>query len=240
MHLFIQTPKRTFSDQILKLFLNPVNWDKLYFNNAKQWGNNFQFETQFSLYLIAGFTDSVEVHFESKDGGFFLKHSPRQFYPINARPDFGVSLPANSGISPAAGSYPGSTPPSPSGNGPEQQNASSGGSILSVDKFTVFQTSEPVSIRASYGPFSTKQTVPARYIVPDPMDMMPISPTSDPRGRNANGTVGNAVLEAQELGTRHLDMSAHVVSKSCQYFSFELSRIIYIYFTKNFLVEYDW
>lgn len=39
--------------------------------------------------------------------------------------------------------------------------------ILSVDRFTVVQQTQPVSIRASYGPFSTKQTVPARYIVPD-------------------------------------------------------------------------
>lgn len=39
--------------------------------------------------------------------------------------------------------------------------------ILSTDKFTIVQTTQPVSIRATYGPFSTKQTVPARYIVPD-------------------------------------------------------------------------
>lgn len=40
-------------------------------------------------------------------------------------------------------------------------------SVLSTDRFTIVQTTQPVSIRASYGPFSTKQTVPARYIVPD-------------------------------------------------------------------------
>lgn len=43
-------------------------------------------------------------------------------------------------------------------------------SILSVDRFTIVQTTQPVSIRASYGPFSTKQTVPARFIVPDAME----------------------------------------------------------------------
>lgn len=40
-------------------------------------------------------------------------------------------------------------------------------SVLSFNRFTVAQANHPVSIRASYGPFSTKQTVPARYIVPE-------------------------------------------------------------------------
>lgn len=43
-------------------------------------------------------------------------------------------------------------------------------SILSVDRFTTVQSTQPVSIRASYGPFSTKQTVPARFIVPDTIE----------------------------------------------------------------------
>lgn len=43
-------------------------------------------------------------------------------------------------------------------------------SLLSVDRFTIVQTQQPVSIRASYGPFSTKQTVPAKFIVPDAVE----------------------------------------------------------------------
>lgn len=39
--------------------------------------------------------------------------------------------------------------------------------MLSFNRFTVVQANQPVSIRATYGPFSTKQTVPARYIVPE-------------------------------------------------------------------------
>ncbi|KAE8744779.1 hypothetical protein FOCC_FOCC008595, partial [Frankliniella occidentalis] len=73
------------------------------------------------------------------------------------------------------------------------------GSVLSVDRFTVFQTAEPVSVRASYGPFSTKQTVPARYIVPDPIEQLP-------------GVAPDAPLNISALGVaRHLDMSAHMV-----------------------------
>lgn len=130
---------------------------------------------------------SVDVHFESKDGGFFLKHNPRQFYTSNQRPDLL------------------STDPSTTSSSSSSVGAST---VLSIDKFTVFQTSEPVSVRASYGPFSTKQTVPARYIVPDPLDALPM-PNLDPKKSNVSG---QALIDVQELGARHLDMSAHVVS----------------------------
>lgn len=80
---------------------------------------------------------SVEVHFESADSGFFLKHSSRQ----------GQSAVTDSLTA--------------------SKSKNTDDSILSVDRFTVVQTTQPVSIRASYGPFSTKQTVPAKYIIPD-------------------------------------------------------------------------
>ncbi|KAG7188455.1 hypothetical protein KM043_008095 [Ampulex compressa] len=131
---------------------------------------------------------SVEVHFENKDGGFFLKHTPRQYYP--ARTDAIPPVSPSTGASSTTGA--GSPPP---------------GSVLSIDKFTVFQTSEPVSVRATYGPFSTKQTVPARYIVPDPLDALPGPETR----RNLTAAT---ILDAQELGARHLDMSAHLVGNS--------------------------
>lgn len=132
----------------------------------------------------------MDVHFENKDGGFFLKHTPRQFYPSTTRQETMTPISTVT-----------TTPP---------------GSVLSIDKFTVFQTSEPVSVRATYGPFSTKQTVPARYIVPDPLDTLPLP---DPRKGPNNTTTSSlamsrALLDAQELGTRHLDMSAHLVSNT--------------------------
>lgn len=101
----------------------------------------------------------MDVHFENKDGGFFLKHSSRQHF--QPAPEISVAP----------------------------------GSLLSVDRFTVFQTSQPISVRATYGPFSTKQTVPARYVVPDPLPL--------------NTSV--APSDLQEMATHHLDMSAHIV-----------------------------
>ncbi|XP_014470683.1 PREDICTED: uncharacterized protein LOC106742343 [Dinoponera quadriceps] len=147
----------------------------------------------FLFVAIADVAASVEVHFENKDGGFFLKHLPRQYYP--ARTD---SVPATSTSSNTNNN---------SNNGPGTAPSPPPGSVLSIDKFTVFQTSEPVSVRATYGPFSTKQTVPARYIVPDPLDALPGPETR----RNLTAAT---ILDAQELGARHLDMSAHLVGNS--------------------------
>lgn len=100
--------------------------------------------THYVLFVCTGLAAAVEVHFETPDSGFFLKHSPRQSASdIVSSHQSGVRIKSN------------------------QE------SILSVDRFTVVQTTQPVSIRASYGPFSTKQTVPARYIVPDVVEAQP-------------------------------------------------------------------
>ena len=87
--------------------------------------------------------------------------------------------------------------------------------VLSVDKFTVVQTTLPVSIRASYGPFSTKQTVPARYIVPDVMESASDSnnshnklPQQEQTTTTQNAT--QALLDLQQSNI-HLDISAHLV-----------------------------
>lgn len=87
------------------------------------------------------FASSVQVNFEKPDSGFFFKHSAVQ---SNNNNNPIVDIKNN----PIAAK--------------ENQD-----SILSFNRFTVAQANHPVSIRASYGPFSTKQTVPARYIVPE-------------------------------------------------------------------------
>ncbi|XP_052863901.1 transmembrane protein 132D [Anopheles cruzii] len=130
----------------------------------------------FILLFVARFSVSfsVEVHFESPDTGFFLKHSPRQ----NTLLSTATTVSSNS------------------------KARLMNDSILSIDRFTVVQTSQPVSIRASYGPFSTKQTVPARYIVPDVLETI-----------NADSGLQNATISLIDLqqSNPHLDISAHVV-----------------------------
>uniref|UniRef100_A0A182NN33 Transmembrane protein family 132 middle domain-containing protein n=1 Tax=Anopheles dirus TaxID=7168 RepID=A0A182NN33_9DIPT len=130
---------------------------------------------------IVSFTLAVEVHFETPDSGFFLKHSPRQSAIASV-------------VTTATSS-----------NG--KARSMNGDSLLSVDRFTVVQTSQPVSVRASYGPFSTKQTVPARYIVPD------IVENANTDG-NASQNTTAALLDLQQQSNLHLDISAHVVRSS--------------------------
>lgn len=124
-------------------------------------GNSYIFHV--SLLFVTGAVLAVEVHFENKDSGFFLKHTPR---------------------------WNGAGPP------PEPMGTTLPGALLSLDRFTVLQGSAPASVRATYGPFSTKQTVPARYAVPDPLE---------PPRRNAS------LSELQEATAHRLDVSAHLV-----------------------------
>ncbi|XP_049277564.1 transmembrane protein 132E isoform X1 [Anopheles funestus] len=131
-----------------------------------------------SLIGILSLTFAVEVHFETPDSGFFLKHSPRQ----------SALASVVSGATSSAGKV----------------RSTNGDSLLSVDRFTVVQTSQPVSVRASYGPFSTKQTVPARYIVPDVIES-----TNSDGNTPQNTTV--ALMDLQQQANLHLDISAHVV-----------------------------
>lgn len=92
--------------------------------------------------LCIDFASSVQVSFDKPDSGFFFKHSsvqPQQQLLNNPISDLK--------------------------NSPSSKENKD--SVLSFNRFTVAQANHPVSIRASYGPFSTKQTVPARYIVPE-------------------------------------------------------------------------
>lgn len=118
------------------------------------------------------------MHFESPDSGFFLKHALRQSVSDVS------SSQSRGGVK------------------------SSQDTVLSVDKFTVVQTTQPVSIRASYGPFSTKQTVPARYIVPDISEAT--TDSSHPTVTTAQNAT-QALLELQQQSNLHLDISAHLV-----------------------------
>lgn len=132
------------------------------------------------LIFTFSLSQAVEVHFETLDSGFFLKHSPRQ---------------SVSDVSSSSSSMSSKT-----------ASKSAQDAVLSVDKFTVVQTTQPVSIRASYGPFSTKQTVPARYIVPDVSET-----TTDTVTVTTTQNATQALLDLQQQSNLHLDISAHLV-----------------------------
>ncbi|KAH8272243.1 hypothetical protein KR044_013161, partial [Drosophila immigrans] len=127
---------------------------------------------------------SVEVHFEAPDSGFFLKHARQP--PVT--PEIANVQQTSS-----------------SSSLPPLKTRANYDSVLSLDRFTVVETTQPVSIRASYGPFSTKQTVPARYIVPDTLDAAAANQAGD-YVNNSTATL----LELQQPNM-HLDISAHLV-----------------------------
>lgn len=102
---------------------------------------SFNLSCRFHFIRRLDFASSVQVNFEKPDSGFFFKHSAVQ---SNNNNNPIVDIKNN----PIAAK--------------ENQD-----SILSFNRFTVAQANHPVSIRASYGPFSTKQTVPARFTVPE-------------------------------------------------------------------------
>uniref|UniRef100_A0A2S2QS55 Transmembrane protein n=1 Tax=Sipha flava TaxID=143950 RepID=A0A2S2QS55_9HEMI len=130
-----------------------------------------------------GFVTPVEVHFDNPDGGFFVRH-------------------------PMVGG---------SGSGRQQQQqqqmgGDDGGAVLSVDRFTVLQDVPQTSIRASYGPFSTKQTVPSRYLIPDP-NAAGMSGGGNGTGTPAGGpyAIGGVVAAAVDISS--MDVSAHLVQR---------------------------
>ncbi|XP_063595333.1 transmembrane protein 132E-like [Penaeus indicus] len=80
------------------------------------------------------------------------------------------------------------------------------GGVLDVKRFTVLDPTRPTLIRAKYGPFSTKQTVPARYVLPEFQDE-----------EEAN------VTEADLLG-RHLPPVPHQLEVSAHLVNTEVTR----------------
>ena len=108
----------------------------------------------------------MDLHFENPDSGFFL------------RPDSSSSRAGVRG----------------SGDGTVLEGLADSGGILDVERFTVLDATRPALIRATYGPFSTKQTVPARYVLPQFPD-------------EENVTLTPGVFTGPQL-----EVSAHLVS----------------------------
>jgi hypothetical protein len=142
---------------------------------------NVFFMVPFNFLVSVGLLDSglgVEMHFEPKDGGFFIRpptpgpsSTATSSSSASAETDFMLD---NELVDPA---------------------------ILNTEHFTVLPSSQPVSIRVMYGPFSTKQTVPVRLLVPDPLDNSP--------GGSNNGT-GGFGNDPEMIPP--LDLSAHIVT----------------------------
>ena len=69
--------------------------------------------------------------------------------------------------------------------------------------FTVVRSSQPVTVRAEYGPFETSHMVPTQYLVPDLME--------EPNVQDTDGNKKKAAL-ITDFKPHQLDLSAHLVT----------------------------
>lgn len=138
----------------------------------------------------------VEVHFDNPDGGFFVRH------PIGGGIGNGRQQQQIIGVD---GDDDGGEGGDGGGGG-----AGGGGAVLSVDRFTVLQDVPQTSIRATYGPFSTKQTVPSRYLIPDPSSAG-MSGGGNGTGSLSLGSAPGGAPPAVDISS--MDVSAHLVQK---------------------------
>lgn len=144
-------------------------------------------------------TDShclIDVHFENKEGGFFLKNSGSSRQQQQEQSPL-LQLPVNK-LEKSVSEF----------NDGDNDN-----SVLGVDRFTVFHNSHPISVRAVYGPFSTKQTVPARYIVSDPPSPLPSSFLMVVNSSSTLKNVNEISKNDPTSDGRRLEVSAHLVNR---------------------------
>ena len=95
---------------------------------------------------------------------------------------------------------------------PKKINCSLRNSLFfSFLSFTVVQSSQPVTVRAEYGPFETSQMVPTQYLVPDLMLEQEETEVGE-----AEAEAGKEKPEQLALITdfepHQLDLSAHLVT----------------------------
>ena len=76
-------------------------------------------------------------------------------------------------------------------------------SHLFFSSFTVVRSSQPVTVRAEYGPFETSHMVPTQYLVPDLME--------EPNVQDTDGNKKKAAL-ITDFKPHQLDLSAHLVT----------------------------
>uniref|UniRef100_A0A8D8RU56 Transmembrane protein 132C n=1 Tax=Cacopsylla melanoneura TaxID=428564 RepID=A0A8D8RU56_9HEMI len=190
----------------------------------------FLFSTRSDLFTSA---ESIDIHFDNKDSGFFLKQTP---YPSSSATD-NDSKHRSSG---SQGTSNGGFFTTNIADVSKGQNGGAGGvfaskktvykngaagsgifddKIIGVDRFTVFDNSgeSTIAIKVNYGPFSTKQTIPSPFIVPE----VPFgyfnggNGTEDGAGASpaAPGGAGavRASLMSRLAGSNSLDLSVHLV-----------------------------
>ena len=96
--------------------------------------------------------------------------------------------------------------------------------FLCISSFTVVRSSQPVTVKAEYGPFETSQMVPTQYLVPDLIEEDPDSASEASEAasmafadQNDNGNRRKKVVPPSpalitDFKPHQLDLSAHLVT----------------------------
>jgi transmembrane protein 132 len=126
-----------------------------------------------TFFSLLGNCACIDVHFDDATSGYFIKESD------TASSDDDSRLGEGRGSSPAPSTL----------------------EIHEESKFTVLRSSQLVSLKGSYGPFLSRQTVPASHFIPD---------------LAVNTNSSNNVLQPDSIGDLKphlLELSAHIVTK---------------------------
>jgi len=144
--------------------------------------------------ILLGYAACIDVHFEDATSGYFIKESAtattKSLDVLDiAKSESPTRLIARSGDGSNLGEE-GGTSPAPHTLGIHEES-----------KFTVLRSSQLVSLKASYGPFLSRQTVPASNAIPELTE-------------NTNSS--HNVLQSDSVGDLKphlLELSAHIVTK---------------------------
>ena len=81
-------------------------------------------------------------------------------------------------------------------------------------RFTVLKSARPVTLKAEYGPFMTRQTVPTQYFMPNLSGRALHSP-KDGNVINKEGFIdsGSTPSVITDFKPHQMDLSAHLVTK---------------------------
>ncbi|TRY70776.1 hypothetical protein TCAL_10024 [Tigriopus californicus] len=141
------------------------------------------------LTLVSG----LDVHFDDPAAGFFLRerhhaYSPPTSIQQGAGPTTSIVLGMGGGRSSKS-----------------SHKMKTFKEVIHSERFTMIGKSEPTTIRAEYGPFQTSQTLPAQFVLPDPIEMYSISPKETKRPATSNLIT--------DFKPHPLDLSAHFVTQ---------------------------
>ena len=100
--------------------------------------------------------------------------------------------------------------------------------MISFSRFTVLKSARPVTLRAEYGPFMTRQTVPTQYFVPNLSSSKMSSGNPSKEDATSSEKVHSNQQQSSSVITdfksHQMELSAHLVTK-------EVIDCLIVYFT---------